>query len=284
MPFLGLTFAAQPRPPEVPAPDKEWETARSAALHFDALLMQIRTFGLPFIATAIGAGAALGTTVQRIDTAPWVLAGLSIGLGASLLLAFPMLAFSGARDFLQKKVLKRLYGHNAPSNGQAPNPHPAVGKRLAVGFQEYAALTAVGTSFLVWGIWIGIHQPPPFLFTGAVLVLGGLLLVPIYLLDRFYYSSLLMGAVVRAKELEGEDKQKLTGRISDEAPNWAFKTLPMLFYILPVLLLVNVGLAIIGFAAQPEPKCEVIIKTRVEDGEIRLLSEISTEVAASCLE
>jgi hypothetical protein len=266
------------RPAATPATltlDKEWETARSTVVHFDTLLMQIRTFGLPFIATAIGAGAALGTQTGRIDTTPGVLAALSIALGASVLLTFLTLVGFYIADREKRNEAR----------ASASDDEKDAERRLAVGFQEYAALVFLSGSFLAWGIWIGIDEPPPFLLSAPVLIFGGLLLVPIYLLDRFYYSSLLVGAVGRAAELEGGSLAgKLTGRISKRAPDWTFKTLPMLFYVLPILLLVNVGLAMIGFASEPEPECEVTIKTSIEGDSIRLLSEIPAEVAASCLE
>lgn len=201
---------------------KEWDKARDACARFDDLIMKIRTFGLPLIATVVGAGSAFGTKGPRLDV-PWEATfGLIVGIGLFFALS---LAY----------VVSRTRAH-APS------------RALGLGAIEMFSLWLIPACFGGWAVGIALKTPDSLLFPSPILTLGGLLLFLIYLLDRFYYTALLLGAVGRARALEEQLNFKLSDAITEIAPPWTYTLLPAAMYVVPVLILVNLGLAAATFS------------------------------------
>ena len=203
-------------------PPREWEKAEDVAMHFNDLLMRIRTFALPFIATAIGAGAALGAEADLQIEISW---GILASLSASAAVVFFLFAWT-------------VYVARPPN------------LRLRVTWLEVVGFILIVLTFAVWAGMIGVRQPDSFLFSAPVLTFGGLLLFSIYLLDRFYYTALLIGAVNRAEKIETSlgNRINLSHEISFAAPHWTYTILPTALYLIPVVILLNIGLATAVFS------------------------------------
>ncbi|MCH7484174.1 MAG: hypothetical protein IIA90_03385 [Chloroflexi bacterium] len=195
---------------------KEWENARLAIDRFDQLLMTIRTFGLPVIATVVGGGVAIGQDQPRVHVVSEVTAAMAAGMGAVFLVCILL---------IWRRLLTRA------------------GIRW---FEHILMWGVVGSSFF-WCVKLLDRDPSEFLLSGPVLVAGGLILFSVYLLDRFYYTGLVIGAVDRAKELERELGMELTERIGQAIPNVTYTMLPTVFYLIPVLILVNAGFAVFAY-------------------------------------
>jgi hypothetical protein len=117
---------------------------------------------------------------------------------------------------------------------------------------ELATLLLIAVSLGVWATIVGVRRPTGFSFAAPVLAFGGLLLFSIYLLDRFYYSSLLIGTVNRLEALESGPLHGVVGlsqSITRAAPVWTYTILPAALYLLPVLVLLNVGLGIAAYGS-----------------------------------
>jgi hypothetical protein len=205
-----------------PDPFSEWAKAEDVATAFNDLIMRIRTFGLPFIATAIGAGSAFGTKEPDITARWWIACAFS---------SVAAVVLSGTVLGLWKK----------PGTDSKLKPHAV----------ELLMLFLIALSLAAWATMIGLNKPASFSFAAPVITLGGLVLFSIYLLDRFYYSSLLVGTVNRLEALEAValgGKVDLSHSITRAAPVWTYTILPAALYLFPVLVLVNIGLATIVYS------------------------------------
>ena len=93
--------------------------------------------------------------------------------------------------------------------------------------------------FFGWGlVWdflpSSTYWTPKSYPTGVVIIFMGLaLLAAVYVLDRFYYYKLLVGAVHRCRELELQHEFQLTSRISQSVSQHHATRLITWFYFLP---------------------------------------------------
>ena len=200
---------------------KEWELARAAITHFDDLLMRIRTFGLPVLATVIGGGVAIGAEQPSLDVPWYVSLGVAIGIAVVFPVTLALIHLAEDKQQLPK--------------GARVRPLENIGLLLGMVFA------------LAWAGELIYERPSEYLLSAPVLVIGGMILFSIYLLDRFYYTTLLLGAVGRAKEIEKQKDMGLTIAIKHAAPNWTYTVLPAAFYFIPVLILINLGFAVFVF-------------------------------------
>jgi vacuolar-type H+-ATPase subunit I/STV1 len=215
-------------------PGREWEKAEEVASHFNDLLMRVRTFGLPFVATAIGTGSGLGLLTEDTNVeVPWLALAVALGIAGVLLLVL---------------VLYLRFWWRASN------------RRLLVSPLEYLVFLLVVLSLFSWvGVvaWKmnGLTQSKEFLFSAPVLWFGSLVLFSIYLLDRFYYTSLLIGAVLRCERIEHASGRRLnlSHGISFVAPHWTYTVLPTVLYLLPLILLTNIAAAVAVFSADAAP-------------------------------
>lgn len=185
---------------------KEWEKGEDLATNFNDLLMRIRTFGLPFIGTAIGAGSILGTDQPQL-TVPWWIPSASAAIGALALIA------SVVQLWRRGTTIERL----RPS------------------LWELSAWLLIAASAASWAVLLGLERSESFSFSAPVLAFGGILLFVIYLLDRFYYSALLIGAVTRIEAIENQTGLQLSREITQATPRWTYTLLPTALYLMPVL-------------------------------------------------
>ena len=215
---------------------KEWEKAEDVAMHFTDLLMRLRVFALPFIVTVVGAGSFFGSDSPVAIEARWGLIA-AFAFAVALLIGLPVV--SRTVSVIGELLSRQRDG----SNDEA---------RELSGW-ELILWWSVVLSFAIWGGLVCNEQPQSFSFSAPLLTFGGMLLFSIFLLDRFYYLPLLLGAVKRAEDLETFHLDlKLSQKIREEAPPWTYKLLPSLLYLGPVLVLVNIGLGVMTFSG-PDP-------------------------------
>ncbi len=205
---------------------KEWTEARSTIARFDDTLMKIRTVGLPGISTLTGLGSVFGSDGPRIDAEWWAIAIITGAFGITFI--FVGLLLYGFAQWNQKCKRQR-------------EPVP-------FGLLECVLFVFVGTSTLLWIPAFWSRQPASYPFPAPVLVAGALVLLSIYLLDRFYYTVLLKASVDRAREIEGSLGFRLSGEITTDAHEWTYTVLPTIFYLTPTFVLLNIGLAVAAFA------------------------------------
>lgn len=219
--------------------EMEWGKARDTAVHFDGLIMQIRVFAVPLIGTAITAGSSLAGVAPNLEF-PW--------------LGLILFSFGGSVFFF-------LIGWRAWK--WAPNPEE-VRRRLKLDPYELLILGFTCVSLLGWTAYLvervlrselNATDQNQFFIAAPVLFAGGVILFVIYLLDRFYYTALLIGAVQRAEEIEAALRRELnlTTRISDAARGWTYRLVPTILYLLPVVLLVNAAVAVAVFSVAEQP-------------------------------
>lgn len=183
--------------------------------------MRIRTFALPLIATVVGAGAAVFHTKGPLLPVPWeATESIALILGLLFVVAVRMAIRLPRSERLQAQREERFFLWLLP-----------------ISF-------AIGAAIIVW------QQPGSFSFPVLVLISGAMVLFLIYLLDRFYYTALLLAAVIRAEEIEVELDFKLTRKITEMVESPTYTLLPALVYLVPTLVLVNLGLVTAAFTAK----------------------------------
>ena len=202
---------------------QEWAKAEDLATNFNDLLMRIRTFALPFIGTAIGAGSLISTDQPQLTAPWWLLSTLAAGSAVVLAVSAILLWWRGTTV-----------------------------ERLRPGFFETMSWLLIAISAAGWAALFAVERPESFSFSAPILSLGGFLLFAIYLLDRFYYSALLIGAVTRIEAIENETGLQLSREITRATPRWTYTLLPTVLYLLPVAALVNIGSAVMTFSEVAE--------------------------------
>jgi hypothetical protein len=144
---------------------------------------------------------------------------------------------------------------------------PQPNARTNVELLEKLAFASLATSCAVWSAILLLERPESFLLSGPVFAFGALILFFIYLLDRFYYTSLLVGAVNRAEKIERGLHQKvnLAHEVSFMAPGWTYTVLPTLLYVVPLVILLNVAFALITYTEEKPSSAQCITRRHAEE-------------------
>jgi len=205
---------------------EEWRMALQEAQHFNDLLLRLRAFGLPLIATVAGAGFALGLDVEIRQVDQWVPAAF---------VTFNALLVPGAAVYL---LFRQGWGRV---------PERAAGLGLTgvlVGWERslwcLAALVAVCWAVVYWSLAavgeIDLTEAQTFSAAPLVLLFALAVLLVIYFLDRFYYYKLLLGAVNRASQVERDLKFRLTDTITAVTAPHQSAAIVTLVYFVPGML------------------------------------------------
>lgn len=204
--------------------------------HFNDLLMKLRGLALPLV---VGAGGVV-TSAKLNGELPlvplWVLVLIPLALGVSGLLAVGLAA------------------HHTPagtSGGPSASAHSLEwdGYRLAA---SMPLLTAVG--MIGWAICVNGHSSAARVRVPLqipLVFLAVLTAVTVYLLDRYYYFRLLIGAVLRAEALEHELGFGLTSSITEATPDIPSRLVVTALYGVPIIVgLLGLMLALIVISGQ----------------------------------
>lgn len=204
--------------------ETEWAEARSTIARFDDAIMKIRTLGLPGVSTLTGVGTLLGSDGPKVDAKWWAVAGVAGALGLGFILI-------GLVVHARSRALKG-------------------DEKWIVPFEWYEALAlaVVGSSTIAWIFGLSHKEPGTYPFAVPVLAGGAMILLSIYLLDRFYYTILLKAAVTRAIKIEKVLGYELTGELSSDTHSWSYTLLPTIYYLTPIFILLNVALAVAVYA------------------------------------
>jgi hypothetical protein len=202
---------------------EEWKAVVAVMQQFNDLLMRLRSFGVPIVATLAGAGFALGLRAQITDIPIWVCGACSTSMAAVLWLMIPFL------------LRRPGWGDSADGSGKPPTGFwnrlrwyvwgPTGQERLdpCLHLWEKAmwyvpVMLSTGFTLAYWVLVLrgNFELSEKHTFSAAPLVLFFALavLTALYVLDRFYYYKLLLGAVRRAVELEQALGYKMTETIT----------------------------------------------------------------------
>ena len=199
---------------------EEWKVATENARHFNDLLMRLRTLGLPMVITIIGAGVALLGTGLELQLPRYVIDFAGIVFAVLVLLIF-------ITSIIRKDWAKEhefpvpLYGWE----------RVAWGLVTLVFFGFFCAALIYDGFFFVGGL----TDHKEYLAGVFVMLLGLVLLVALYSLDRFYYYKLLIGAIKRAGEIERQSNLSyhLTERTAESITQPNATRLITWFYWMP---------------------------------------------------
>lgn len=207
---------------------REWEIVISVAQHFNDLLMRLRAFGLPLLGTIAGAGLALGLNNSFARIPDWACA-VFVGVNVVAVVFLVPFMLYGRKWVDDKKVeittTEQVMWWSVPL--------------LAVAM-------AIGFSYLCLSDTIDLTEHHTLNAGPLILFFALAVLIVLYIVDRFYYYKLLMGAVNRATTLEKKLGYEMTTTITEYIRPQEAASIITLLYFLPgvtgyVALMILVG-------------------------------------------
>jgi hypothetical protein len=198
---------------------KEWEVTYKGAMHFNDLLMRLRTLGLPAIITITG-----GATVYTISAKPWTMSTLLIGIIMILLSAF--------LTWLVRWMFHRPYIGKPPKDGDIVKDillqsHEKIMWKIII------VITYLYTTLFFAYNYFQLLKYKNVPLGSFLIVFGLIIIIAFYVLDRFYYYNLLIGAVVRLEEIEEKIGYKTTRTVSIMTPRYRSAVVITTLYFLP---------------------------------------------------
>ena len=206
---------------------ESWKTTVEVQMHFNEMLMRLRTTGLSIAITVLGGSVILYRTVEQ-PLRVWP------GLILLLLVIFTGFVFWGVGRFLSQ-----IKGSKVTVEGIGEMEVPGYTKLEKWLLWLVPGISSVYFICLLIRYWhlYGVR----YLFTverhysiavfGVVFALT--LLASLFVLDRAYYFRLLLGAVLAAEKLEEKGHFKLAKTISVTVKKPQAATLLTLYYWLP---------------------------------------------------
>ncbi|NHZ86144.1 MAG: hypothetical protein GWP19_09710 [Planctomycetia bacterium] len=201
---------------------KIWTKIISTQMHFNEMLIKLRTIGLSIVVTIWGASIYLfldntGKTEHYFQIPPYLFLGLYFIL------------WFGISHFVIRGV------RNLKKQGTTSKTEIMMQRTIIV-------LPFLLWIYFVWAILNDLINQV-YVPNGVVIALAGfLLLVCLYLLDRFYYFELLVGAVKRGEKIEKNYKGlNLSTQLSKRVKLRSAGKYVTLYYTIPGLM----GLGII---------------------------------------
>jgi Na+/H+-dicarboxylate symporter len=177
----------------------EWKVSMENARHFNDLLMRLRMLGLPMVITLSVVGIASMQFISKIEMGQLILPFI---LAVTAVVGWIALIWHTVQKFTSHKTNEREDKENDK--------------------QQEPPLPMYWFEFIIWIIFIGIvtffagtslyhlisskepllNSPATYSLMPIALLAAVVLLASLYVMDRFYYYKLLLGAVSRLTELE----------------------------------------------------------------------------------
>lgn len=210
---------------------EEWKVSMENARHFNDLLIRFRMLGLSMVITLSVAGIAAGGVISKIELWKW-----SMPIIASIF------AIIGLIAIFWHTIQKLVYFHKMKINPKEVEEKQEAPLPLLI----FEIITWI--IFLIPLCWFSvsniyglIDSKEVFSFsniaeyslTPIALFAAVILLLALYMMDRFYYYKLLIGAVSRLIVLEKSLEFEITECTSKFMPRKYATNLVTLFYCLP---------------------------------------------------
>lgn len=214
---------------------EEWKTSMENARHFNDLLIRFRMLGLSMVITLSVAGIAAGGVISEIQLWKW-----SMPIIASIF------AVIGLVTILWHTIQKLVYFHKMKINPKEVDEKKEAPLPLLI----FELITWI--IFLIPLCWFSISNiygliniketfsfsnVAEYSLTPIALFAAIILLLSLYMMDRFYYYKLLLGAVSRLIVLEKSLEFEITECTSKFIPRNYATMLVSLFYCLPGITL-----------------------------------------------
>ena len=216
----------------------EWRSSMENARHFNDLLIRFRMLGLPMVITLAVAGIGSSGFVGKIELWAWAIPLLTLALSLIGLAALFWHTIQKLMYFHRKKI-----NRNELEEKQQP-PLPI----YWLEFSTWVVFLSVLSGFTVIDFHNLINSQKPFFqatahysITPIALIAAVTLLAALYLMDRFYYYRLLMGAVSRLASLEESLQFRITQTTSEFIPRKHATNLISFFYCVPGIVLLVIA-------------------------------------------
>lgn len=214
---------------------EEWKVAYAAAMHFNDLLMRLRTLGLPAIITITGGATAYTLNINSVS---WGMKQVFVGI--------ILFVLSICLTWLVHWLFGRDYVGKSPGGDEVVK---------SICLQKYEKhmwrIVLIVTYFFTAAFWIrkwwSMYVPEDVSIGVFLIAFGLILLVSFYVLDRFYYYCLLIGAVTRLQQIESVLSFEVTATISKVAPRRRSAVVITAFYFLPGIIGYTMLLTILVF-------------------------------------
>lgn len=196
-------------------PLSEWHSALGVAMHFNDLLMRLRGLGITAVVTIMGAAVAFGMSAQITDVPKLVIVGV---LGTA-------------------SIVGAVFTHRV--EGWSEQARAGLGRIENLMLSSLVFVFVVGLVWYSWRTWQerqeGFYSDIPVALPITAFALS--LLLTFYILDRFYYFRLLLGAITRLEEIErqGDESFRLTQAITEMTPRGLASAVVTLLYYIPAL-------------------------------------------------
>lgn len=216
---------------------EEWKVAMENARHFNDLLIRFRMLGMPMVITIAAAGIASMGLGNIMTLCKWTNPFIAGALALFGIVYLGLYSYSQFRAYRRKKKHKEK---EEDKKSQHP-PLPFYRQELVVWWTFFlfplASAIVVTTQLVLSHESLSLSNTALYPITPAVLGGALILLIALYLMDRFYYYKLLSGAVSRATELEEDLEFEVTARTTDFIPRREATNLVTLFYGIPAIIL-----------------------------------------------
>lgn len=214
---------------------EEWKTSMENARHFNDLLIRFRMLGLSMVITLSVAGIVAGGVISEIQLWKW-----SMPIIASIFAVIGLVAI------LWHTIQKLVYFHKMKINPKEVEEKKEAPLPLLI----FELITWI--IFLIPLYWFSISNiygliniketfsfsnVAEYSLTPIALLAAVILLLSLYMMDRFYYYKLLLGAVSRLIVLEKSLEFEITECTSKFMPRNYATMLVTLFYCLPGITL-----------------------------------------------
>jgi hypothetical protein len=198
---------------------QEWHAALETARHFNDLLIRLRGIALPVTlsAAAFAAGADLSTTWSGVRV-EWLISAFGVG--------FVALALMLTVAFWQHR-------RGDPGRGEDLSADPLTLEWMIYGL--VALGPGVAACILVARRDAGDVAAPDLPVEIPLLAFAMVVATLVYLLDRYYYFRLLIGAAGRAEDIEKTLGFRLTSTVTTTTPSAPARLLITLLYVVPVM-------------------------------------------------
>jgi hypothetical protein len=211
----------------------EWKVAMENARHFNDLLMRLRMLGLPMVITLSVVGIASMQFISKIEIGKCVIPLILLSTAIVGLIALIW------HTIQKRRPSKSKEGKTEESNEQQKQLFPIYWLEFVlwlifVGVASYFSVTSLYNLIISKEPWL---NPTNYSLMPVTLLAAVVLLTSLYILDRFYYYKLLIGAVRRLTELEEELGFEITARTSQVIPPKYSTNIVTLFYCLPGIIL-----------------------------------------------
>jgi hypothetical protein len=200
---------------------EEWKITYQGTMHFNDLLMRLRTLGLPAVVTITGLAAAYGMNKTILQVKAYVIGIILILLS---LVLFGLVIWLSTRQYLSGKAMEEGRRDTClwPIEKYFWWSIPIISSFYAIYFWVDFSSSLATCRSVPLGIFL--------------IAFGLMLLIAFYALDRFYYYCLLIGAVIRLTEIEDKLHFNITATISSTTPRSRSAAVTTALYYLPGII------------------------------------------------